>query len=93
MIGGGELGGKDEVEGEEGDGFKNSRVKDIGEISFVGGGVGGLVSVDMVDPSRGLEVVWSKDVAWPKGAVGRKFISGPMEIVCGLVLSKGNCIS
>ena len=49
MIGGGELGGKDEVEGEEGDGFKNSRVKDIGEISFVGGGVGGLVSVDIAE--------------------------------------------
>ena len=58
------LGGEDEVEGEglgegeEGDGFENSRVKDRGEISFVvGGGMGGLVLVDMVDPSRGLEVV------------------------------------
>ena len=54
MIGGGELGGKDEVEGEEGDGFENSRVKDRGEISFVvGGGVGGLVSMDMVNLSSG----------------------------------------
>ena len=55
--------------------------------------MGRLVSMDMVDPSRGLEVVWSKDVAWPKGGVGRKFVSGPIEVVCGLVLSKGNCIS
>ena len=60
MIGGGELGGEDEVEGEglgegeEGDGFENSRVKDRGEISFVvGGGVGGLVSMDMVNRSSG----------------------------------------
>ena len=57
MIGCGKLGGEDEVEREEGDGFENFGVKDRGEILFVGGGMGGLVLVDMVDPSRGLEVV------------------------------------